>query len=288
MTVQNNWVDAHGHLADLRWQGQQDLVLKSAQNKGIGFFMQGGVGPEDWQRQKALHKKFPQQIGLCFGLHPYWVAEHNDQECDDALDLLAREIPQAMGLGELGLDFRPHIMGDSKERQFQVFEHQLELAHISNKPLVLHLVRAHEESLKFMDIFGLPAQKKGFVHSFNGSAAKAQDFLKRGLSISIGGPVCRPDNTRLHQAVSEIPLEYLLIESDCPDQAPPGVEPVEGLELKVDSLRASNNETQGPLNPPESILEVAKTLGKLKFLDPAEILDITTRNFHRLFGGPQS
>ncbi len=263
MVAFGRWVDAHGHLADPRWDGQQDAIIEEARARGIHFFMQGGVGPEDWEKQKALHARYPSHIGLCFGLHPYWVADHDEDECEDALNLLARMLPEAMGLGEAGLDFRPNIMKDSQERQIGVFEDQLELAHISNRPVVLHIVQAHEQSLMVMDLFGLP-QEKGMVHSFNGSAHKAQDFLNRGLFLSVGGPVCRPDNQKLHQAVKEIPLEFLLIESDSPDQGPPAY--------------------KGRLNPPESIWEVAKTIGELKTLDPLEILDITTGNFHRLFG----
>lgn len=254
------WVDAHGHLADSRWDGQVDEVIESARARGIAFFMQGGVGPEDWARQIELKKKYPSHIGLCFGLHPYWVVDHDEDECEAALDAMAGLLPQAQGLGELGLDFRPHIMKDSRERQISVFEQQLELGHMSGKPLVLHLVQAHEESLRIMDVWGLPKQK-GMVHSFNGSWGKAQEFLKRGLFLSVGGPVCRPDNQKLHQAVREMPLEQLLIESDSPDQAPPAY--------------------KGGLNPPESIWEVARTIGELKSLDPMEILDITTANFRR-------
>ncbi len=263
MTAFGRWIDAHGHLADVRWDGKQAEVIEAAQARGIHFFMQGGVGPEDWERQRRLKAKFPHHIGLCYGVHPYWVAEHSEEELEEALNLLAQELPEAMGLGEMGLDFRPHIMKDSRDRQITAFEEQLELSHIGNRPVVLHIVQAHHESLMIMDLFGLPLQK-GMVHSFNGSVQKAQDFLKRGLHLSVGGPVCREDNQKLHQAVREIPLEYLLIESDSPDQAPPAF--------------------KGQLNPPESIWEVAKTIGKLKSLDPLEILDITTGNFHRLFG----
>ncbi|QDK38241.1 TatD family hydrolase [Bdellovibrio sp. NC01] len=263
MVAFGSWVDAHGHLADARWDGQQDQIIEEARQKGIHFFMQGGVGPEDWEKQKALKARYPKHIGLCFGLHPYWVVDHDEEACEQALDLLATQLPQAKGLGEAGLDFRPHIMKDSQDRQITVFEAQLELAQLAHKPMVLHLVQAHDFALRIMDLFGLPEQK-GMVHSFNGSAAKAQDFLNRGLYLSVGGPVARPDNQKLHQAVREIPLEFLLIESDSPDQAPPLY--------------------QGRLNPPESIWEVAKTIGELKSLDPLEILDITTGNFHRLFG----
>jgi TatD DNase family protein len=209
-----------------------------------------------------LQQRYPEQIGLCFGLHPYWVAEHSEEECEEALNLLARELPRALALGELGLDFRPHIMKDSQDRQYSLFEQQLELAQLVNKPVVLHLVQAHGESLRMLDIWGLP-QRKGIVHSFNGSWHKAQDFLARGLYLSVGGPVCRPGNLKLRQAVTELPLEFLLLESDTPDQPGPS--------------------HQGQLNPPESILEVARTIGELKSLDPREILDITTGNFRRLF-----
>ncbi|MEN0058121.1 MAG: TatD family hydrolase [Bdellovibrio sp.] len=255
------WVDAHGHIADLRWDGRREEALLAARSQGIHYFMQGGVGPEDWQRQKELSQKHPGHIGLCFGLHPYWVADHGEEECEEALDQLAREIFLAEALGEAGLDFRPEIIKDSQERQIRFFEQQLELAQAAAKPVVLHLVRAHEEALRVIDMWGLPEQK-GMVHSFHGSVHKAADFLQRGLFLSIGGPVCRPNNQALHQAVREIPLEWLLIESDSPDQPPPAY--------------------QGVLNPPQSILDVARTIGELKSLDPMEILDITTENFRRL------
>jgi TatD DNase family protein len=262
MVAFGRWIDAHGHLADPRWEGREAEVIDEARQKGIHFFMQGGVGPEDWERQRSLYARFPGHIGLCFGLHPYWVIDHEPEECEAALDQLAHQLPQSLGIGEMGLDFRPHIMKDTREKQMDFFEQQLELAQMSRKPVVLHIVQAHEESLRMMDIFGLP-QEKGLVHSFNGSWRKAEDFLNRGLYLSIGGPVCRPENEKLRQAVRETPLEKLLVESDTPDQPPPAF--------------------KGTLNPPESIWEVARTIGELKSLDPLEILDITTENFKRLF-----
>jgi TatD DNase family protein len=257
-----NWIDAHGHLADPRWSGEQASIIQRAQQKGFGFFMQGGVSPEDWQAQLNLKAQFPEAIGLCFGLHPYWVAANDEDRCEEALDFLASQIIDAMALGEAGLDFRPHIMKDSRERQISVFEQQIQIAAIAQKPLVLHIVQAHDEALRVWDLWSESPQK-AFVHSFNGSAAKAHDFLKRGLLLSVGGPVCRPDNQKLHQAVREIPLECLLIESDSPDQAPPA--------------------WRGQRNPPESLWDVARTIGELKSLDPTEILDITTGNFKRFF-----
>lgn len=256
------WIDAHSHLADPRWTSGVDDALRDAREKGIGFFMQGGVGPEDWQAQIQLRQRFPAEIGLCFGLHPYWVAAHDEDECEQALDQLAPLMPQAMALGETGLDERPHIMKDSADRQLSCFEQQLQLAEACGKPVVLHLVQAHDQAMQVFNVWGVPPQG-GMVHSFNGSAPQAQDFLRRGLYLSVGGPVCRPDNKRLHQAVRECPLEFLLIETDSPDQPPPAF--------------------QGQLNPPASLWEVARGVGELKKMTPTEILDITAANFRRLF-----
>lgn len=261
------WVDAHSHLADSRWGGPQEEVLKGAvkeaQASGIGFFLQGGVGPEDWARQKELSRVFPGLIGLAFGLHPYWVAEHSEEEGEDALDLLTNSLHEAMALGETGLDFRPPIMKDSRERQLHFFQAQLELAQVAEKPLVLHIVQAQDEALRMVDLFGSPS-RRGFVHSFNSSWLKAQEWIQRGFLISVGGPAARPNNAKLHETLRHIPLECLLLETDSPDQPPPAFE--------------------GQKNPPGSLWIVANTIAQLRGMTPSEILDMTSANFRRLFG----
>ncbi len=254
------WVDSHCHLADPRWDQSRAAMVEEARRQGIGFFMQGGVDPTDWQRQIQLQKDFP--IGLCFGLHPYFVASQSEEECEAAMDELAPLLPQAMALGELGLDFRPQIMKDSADLQIQIFEDQLTLAEAAEKPIVLHLVQCHEEALQIFNLWGVPP-KKGLVHSFNGSWQKAQDFLKLGLCLSVGGPLVRPENEKLKQAVREIPLEYLLIETDSPAQPPQSF--------------------QGQLNPLSSLLIVAAEVARLRNMTAVEILKITTNNFKRLF-----
>lgn len=260
--TKSQWIDAHCHLADQRLENQIEEIFREAEAVGIGFFMQGGVGPEDWQRQMELSAKYPGKIGLCFGLHPYWVAEHDEVLCEMALDSLAPLLPRAMGVGELGLDFRPHIMKDSRERQIGVFEFQLELVEAIQRPMVLHLVQAHETAIRVLDVWGIPATK-GLVHSFNSSWGKAEDFLKRGLYLSVGGPVVWPQNTKLHQVIKDMPLEFLLLESDSPDQPPPRF--------------------KQSLNQPASLWDVAGKIAELRQMPVTEILELTTANFKRLF-----
>jgi TatD DNase family protein len=259
------WIDSHCHLADPRLDQSREKLIKEAQDKGIRFFMQGGVGPDDWRRQLELERKFP--LGLCFGLHPYWVADHDEEECEKALDELAPILPRAMALGELGLDFRPHIAKNSQDRQIQIFEDQLAMAEAAKKPIVLHIVQAHEEAVRVLQVWGVPSQK-GIVHSFNGSWSKAQDFLGMGLALSVGGPLVRADNQKLKQTVKQCPLEFLLLETDSPDQPPEAY--------------------KGQINPPSALWLVAEEVARLKEMTTTQILDISTSNFKRIFHGPHT
>ncbi len=235
--------------------------MREALDKGMIFTLQGGIGPEDWERQLAFQKAYPSQVGLCFGLHPYWVNEHSEGELEEALDLLSQKLAPALAIGETGLDLRPQYE-DSFDRQINAFESQLEFSEITGKPLVLHLVQAFEEALQILDFWEV-ASRRGFVHSFNGSWPQAEAYIQRGLSISVGGPLIRDSNKRLKQAVQNIPMEFLLLETDLPDQ--PG------------------DAWKGGLNSPLSLLAVAEEVARLKKLSLEEVLQITRQNFNTLF-----
>lgn len=258
------YIDSHSHWADPRLDSPGDRLrqeyLAQARARGIEFHLQGGVGPQDWQRQIELHQIYP-QVWPVFGLHPYWVAEHTEDECDQAMDLLAVMLPRALALGEAGLDFRPHVANGSEERQICFFESQLQLAQASNKVAILHVVQAHAEAIRILQMWGYP-QRGAIVHSFNGSVDEAQAYLQLGLHLSLGGPVAREKNERLRQAVKVIPMERLLIETDCPDQ--PG------------------DRYRGHLNPPVSLVDVAQSVATIRGVSFEEILDISSRNLRKL------
>lgn len=259
-----NYIDAHSHWADQRLsQSPADLKTRMQEclERRIDFFLQGGVDPADWQRQLDLKKLFPENIGLCFGLHPYFVSAHDENECEAALDALSLLLPQAMALGEAGLDFRPHIMKDSRELQIEMFENQIELAKAFSKPMVLHLVQAHEKALQIFDIWRAP-QKGGLVHAFNGSLDIAEKYFEKGFLISVGGAVTFEKNRKLRDCIKRMPLEYLLLESDSPDQAPEGWQ---GL----------NNST--------SIYRVAEAIALIRNISAFDVLEVNTSNFKRLF-----
>ncbi len=266
----NGHIDSHNHLVKTMMSAPEtmDLWLREARDKGIGFFMQGGIDPEDWQRQIQLKNKFPNQIGLCFGVHPYFAASQSVAALEPVLDVLTRLLSEykpkdgILAIGEMGLDFRPEYVKEGPDSQIHALETQLELAEWLGLPMVFHIVRAHPECERVFSLWA-PKNKRGLMHSFSGSLEQAEYWIKQGLLISIGGPICRESNKKSRRVAANIPIEFLTLETDSPDQPPPGYNPGE--------------------NPPKTLLDVAKTIGELRNLDAEEILDISNKNFLRMF-----
>lgn len=253
------WIDAHSHLTDQRLE-DLDLVLAEARAAGIVRHVQGGIGPEDWARQKEAALLHPEIVPV-YGLHPYWVSDHSEAECEQALDELARWVPYCSLIGETGLDFRAHIVKDAMARQLHCFDAQLELARVAKKPVVLHVVRAFDEALRLLDFHR--GEVRGLYHSFTGSAVQAAKLIDLGFLISVGGAACS-GSARIDQAIQAIPMEHLVIETDSPDQKP--------------------NDWPDELNLPGSLIWVARAVGRLKSLPFEEVLDQSRRNLERLLG----
>src|SRR5580704_17716638 len=99
----HNWTDAHCHLADPRLESDLERALEDARKLGICRWIQGGVEPKDWERQKKLKAKYGAEIITSFGCHPWWVSQTSDEAVQSALDKLENE-KQMDAIGELGID----------------------------------------------------------------------------------------------------------------------------------------------------------------------------------------
>ena len=258
------YCDCHGHWTDPRVsEEQRHKWLQESLKNNLNLFMEAGVNPEGWQRQILLQKQFPQNFKNAFGLHPYFVAENDEATCEEAMNELSHVLPFASGLGETGLDFREqYLQNGAEDRQIVFFENQVQLAKALSKPLVLHVVRAHNEAQKVLMVWEAETVG-GMVHAFNSSIEVAEVYMKMNFLISVGGAVTFEKNKKLREAVAEIPLEKLLLESDCPDQAPEG--------------------WQDPQNSPLSVLNVAKTVADIKQIKPETVLEKSSENFRKLF-----
>lgn len=218
------WIDAHCHLADPRLAPSLEAVAARARAAGVTGWIQGGVGPDDWDRQLEVRRTLGPGCVPVFGLHPWWVAAADDEALDRALGALKTRLPEAKGVGELGLDLLPRHAA-SLGRQTRAFRAQLGLAKEAGLPLVLHVVRAHPEALAELEAQG-PFPKGGLVHSFSAGPAEAARYLALGLTLSVGGSVTRDNSGRLKKTVASVAPDRLVVETDAPDQTPslPGLE----------------------------------------------------------------
>lgn len=201
--------DAHIHLSFLSEQ-KLKTYFHQAKKMNVHGFALGGYDQKDWLKQIEI-KKINPNIRTCFGLHPWAIEEKNETELKSEWNFLLSIALRADAIGETGVDrFR---LQDKKviEKQMHYFSRSLELASQLKKPLVLHVVQAHDMILKAIDESD---QSYGIVHSFSGSYEIAKEYVKRGYLISVGPRILGEGFKHLKETVERMNLETLLLESD--------------------------------------------------------------------------
>lgn len=254
--------DSHAHLQDARVVDPTSVWAR-AQASGVRRVVLAGVDSADWDRQRAL-EHLP-GVACSLGIHPQVVAEMAEAKLAVELErleaALARRSDRVVALGEIGMDG----VGERRESygpQAAMFAAQLRLARQHDLPVILHVLRAHEEALKILADVGVPTAG-GVVHSYSGSAELIPRYLEHGLYISFSGSVTWHEGGRAARAVRACPADRLLVETDAPDQTPL-------------SRRPGANE---PAYLDEVVLAVASTRGA----PPGVIRELTYRNACRLF-----
>ncbi|RDD81116.1 TatD family deoxyribonuclease [Dyella tabacisoli] len=249
-------VDSHVHLDDLSFEVDRDAVLARGRAAGVIAQILPGVDAASWPRIQQCCETH-RDLYPAYGLHPMFIAQHRPEHLDMLADRLRSHRPVA--LGEIGLDF--YIEDLPAEPQRHYFSRQLELAREFDLPVIVHARRALEEvTLMLRRIGGL----RGVVHSFSGSAEQARQLWQLGFHLGIGGPVTYERAQRLRQIVAQMPLQFLLLETDAPDQP--------------DAAH------RGQRNEPARIVEVLQSVAQLRNEDPHALADATTANARKLFG----
>jgi TatD DNase family protein len=252
-------IDSHSHIDTDAFDTDRAAVIQRARAAGVCQQMVPAIAADGWQK---LAEVCASHEGLfpAYGLHPMFLDRHDPRHLDDLIEIITREQPLAVG--ECGLDF--HVEGLDHDIQYDYFTRQLEIARDHDLPVIVHARRAFDE---VSACFRRVGKLRGVVHSFSGSAQQANTFWKLGFSLGIGGPVTYPRAHRLREIVAEMPLEFLLLETDSPDQ------PLHGR--------------QGQRNEPARLAEVLKVVAKLRNQNEAEIAEATSENARRLFKLPR-
>ena len=212
------YYDSHCHLDFADFGDDRALVFERARQSGISRWMIAGVRAEDWHRQQALVRS-ESGCEWAVGVHPAYVNAYTASEWVNVLSKLrgafhAKTPPRAVG--EMGLHY---VTGAVDDEQLIRFEDQLLIAKELEVPVILHVVKGHQEALTLLNRIGaLPAG--GVVHGFSGSKELAAAYTSHNLHIGVSGRWCGGGGRKLSEAVVNTDLSRLLLESDAPDQSP--------------------------------------------------------------------
>lgn len=252
--------DSHCHFDAPEFDADRAQALARALAAGVSQQLVPAVEYAAWPALKTVCAAHP-GLHAAYGLHPMYLSRHRPEHLDALPEWIERERPQAVG--ECGLDF--FVEGLDAETQRWYFRRQLEIAREFRLPVVLHARRAVEEVIATLrQIGGL----RGVVHSYSGSAEQAKQLFDLGFCLGIGGPATYERAQRLRRLVATMPIEFLLLETDAPDQ--PGAR------------------HRGQRNEPAFLPEVLETVAALRGEDAAAVATATRVNAERLFAVPAS
>jgi TatD DNase family protein len=255
LPVRLNLFDSHVHLDAREFDADRSEVLAAAREAGVCEMLVPAIAVSDWEAVRDLCAA-EADLHPAYGLHPLYLPQHSDRDLVRLREWLRTH--RSAALGECGLDF--HDPSLDRERQLRFLREQLRLAREFDLPLVLHARAAFEQVILELRKFeGL----RGVVHSFSGSAEQARRLWEMGFLIGIGGPVTYERARRLRRIVAEMPIEFLLLETDSPDQP--------------DAAH------RGRRNEPARLPEVLHCIADLRHRPLAEIARATTANARSLF-----
>ncbi len=255
--MENKFIDSHAHLDDERFDEDREELINSLQENGIEAVLNPGADLKTSRAAVALADKYP-FIYAAVGCHP-----HDSKFMDDDTMNIFRELAKdkkVLGIGEIGLDY--YYDNSDRETQKIWFREQIRLAKELDLPYIVHDRDAHEDIIRIMKE-EYHSGTRGILHCYSGSVEMAREFMKLGFYISLGGPVTFKKAKTPKMVAKEVPMERLLIETDCPYLAP---EPF-----------------RGKRNEPKLVKHVAEEIAEIREVTASEIAEKTKENFKRLF-----
>ena len=251
-------VDSHCHLDFPQFDKDRVAIIRECEQAGIKQFIVPGVSAATWSRLSHVAKDFS-CIHIAYGLHPYFVDEHKQADVLKLERILKTNKPVA--IGEIGLDFYRKDLDPVKQQT--LFEEQLSLAQELQLPVILHVRKAHQQTLETLKKYQLVG---GVVHAFNGSYEQARSYMDLGFSFGLGGALTYANATKLRSLALRLPLQNIFLETDSPDMSPANF--------------------TGAYNTPLTILKVLAVLHEIRPDSISTITETTTNNVLAMFKIP--
>jgi TatD DNase family protein len=257
------FVDSHAHIDGPEFDADRADVLQRARNADVRAILNIGTGdPHSGALERAVAlASQSEDVYAAVGTHPH-DARLYDQPAEDRITGLINENPRVIAWGEIGLDF--HYDNSPRDVQIEVFRRQLRAARELNVPVIIHTREADAETLDALVTEAAGSGLRGIMHCFSGSQWLAARAIKLGLLISFSGILTFKKADDLRSIAQQVPLDHLLIETDCPYLTPVPY--------------------RGKRNEPAYVTEVARCLAEVRAISLDEIGNITSANFARLFG----
>lgn len=249
-------IDTHAHLCDSAFDDDRDGLIEGFAGRGVARVIEIACDPAGFDGAVALAQRHD-SLYLAFGIHPEFASLWVDKDISFLKDYLAH--PRCVALGEIGLDY--HWEPYDRAHQQQLFRRQLDMAMELSLPVSMHIRDGYGDA---MDILAGYPGLRGVMHCFSGSAEIAERCVDMGLYVAFGGSLTFKNNKKGPAAAAVVPLDRLLLETDCPYMAP---EPYRGTRCE----------------PPMTELVCAR-LADIKGISPREMEQAAWDNAMRLFG----
>lgn len=257
------FVDSHAHIDGPEYDADRAEVVARAREAGLIAILNVGTGDPhsgSFERAIAVAEQYD-GVFAAIGVHPH-DAKLFDDVAAERIKRLVQEHDRVIAWGEIGLDY--HYDHSPREVQRKVFARQLRLARQARLPVIIHSRSADDDTVAILSDEFDAGGPSGVMHCFGGTPKMAESVLELGFMISFAGNVTFKKAENLREAARVVPLERLLIETDCPYLTPVPF--------------------RGRRNEPARVVEVARSLSEHLEVELEAIARATTENFQRFFG----
>ena len=254
------YFDTHAHYDDKRFKDDRHETIANVKSSGTEYVLNSGASYNSSVMAVELSEKY-NSIYASVGVHPHYASNLNDEILEKMIRLCKHD--KVVAFGEIGLDFYRNI--SPKETQIHWFKKQLEAATKVELPVIIHSRDSDQQVFDILKESNMPdyGNGKGVIHCYSGSAEMALEYVKMGYFIGVGGVITFSNAKKLVETVEKIPLEKILIETDCPYLSP---EP-----------------NRGKRNDSSNLKFIVEKIAEIKKVSPEHVAKVTLENGLSLF-----
>lgn len=251
--------ETHAHYDDEAFDQDRELLLESMEQQGIGTVVNVCASMGQFGRTVALTEKYPFVYGAV-GVHPDDADKMTEETLQEIREI--SHLEKIIAIGEIGLDYYWHKEECEHKRQQEMFRAQMDIAREEKLPFMIHSREAAKDTLDIVREYMKGGMYGGIIHCFSYGKEMAEEYLKMGLYLGIGGVVTFKNARKLKEVVEYAPLDQLVLETDSPYLSP---EP-----------------NRGKRNSSLNLPYVAQAIAEIKGVTPEQVIRITRENAEKL------